>query len=171
MADESLNKITNVEDHGDVLASWDFPEFVKYQRTLGWYIITSVVVLAFILFGIFTQNYLFIVLIAIFIIIYVMRSRREPIKLNVSLTEDGIEIGTETFYKWKDIKSFWIIYEPPEVKNLYFDFKTGIRPSISISLESQNPVNIRKKLLEFLTEDTEKENESFSDGLSRMLKL
>ncbi|MCH7492666.1 hypothetical protein IID19_03715, partial [Patescibacteria group bacterium] len=62
-------------------------------------------------------------------------------------------------------------YEPPEVKNLYFDFKTGIRPSISISLESQNPVNIRKKLLEYLEEDTEKENESFSDGLSRMLKL
>ena len=56
-------------------------------------------------------------------------------------------------------------------KNLYFDFKTGIRPSLTILLGDQNPLTVRKILLEYLKEDTEKENETFTDTVSRLLKL
>lgn len=159
------------KDHGKVLATWPFPEFKQYVRTKTWYIAAIIVLAGLALFGILTQNYLFVVLIAIFIVIYVMRARRQPVMLSCSIMEDGLGVGEETFYEWKDLKSFWIIYEPPEVKNLYFEFKSGLRPSITISLENQNPLKIRKILLEYLTEDTAKENESFSDGLGRVLKL
>ena len=49
--------------------------------------------------------------------------------------------------------------------------KTGFRPSITISLENQNPIEIRNILLQYLLEDIDKENESFSDGLSRLMRL
>ena len=158
-------------DHGKILASWEFPEFKKTKKTTGWYIGMAILVGALVAFSIATQNYLFLIIIALFVIIYVLRSRREPTILNIQITEDGIGIGPQTFYEWKDVKSFWIIYEPPEVKNLYLDFKTGLRTSITISLENQNPLQIRKILLEYILEDTEKENETFSDGLHRTLKL
>ena len=47
----------------------------------------------------------------------------------------------------------------------------GFRPSVTISLENQNPLEIRQILLEYLTEDVDKENESVSDGVSRLMKL
>ena len=100
-----------------------------------------------------------------------MRSRRNPALLRITITEDGIEIGDKNFYKWQDIDKFWIVYEPPAVKNLYLDFKAGLRPSITIFLENQNPLIVRKILLQYINEDTERENETFSDGFSRMLKL
>ncbi|MFA6098868.1 MAG: hypothetical protein WCV50_03780 [Patescibacteria group bacterium] len=158
-------------DHGKTLADWKFPEFIKHKRKFGWYVIVFILIGALMIFAILTSNPLFAILIFLFVIIYFFRTRREPATLEVIINEDGVSIGEKTFYIWKQIKSFWIIYEPPEVKNLYLDFKSGLRPSISISLENQNPLRIRKILSEYLPEDIEKENESFSDGLQRMLKL
>ena len=158
-------------DKGELLVSWDFPEFTKYTRTMLWYIIAGIVVIGLITFAILTEGYLFLGIIILYVIIYFLRAKRDPSILKIQILEDGIQISNNTFYEWKDIKLFWIIYEPPEVKNLYLDFKAGFRPSITISLENQNPLNIRNTLLQYLMEDTEKENESFSDGFSRLLKL
>ena len=47
-------------------------------------------------------------------------------------------------------KSFFIIYQPPEVKSLYFEFKALTKPRLVIPLKDQNPVEIRKTLLEHL---------------------
>lgn len=161
---------TKKEDHGKILASWTFPEFIKYERTIGWYIGISIVIIAIAVFAIMSKSYLFLIFIILVIGIYYLRGKREPTMIKFNITEDGLEVG-ESFYQYKDIKNFWIIYEPPEVKMLYFDFKTGIRPRLSILLENQNPLKVRKILLDYLEEDLTKENESFTDGMMRMLKL
>lgn len=158
-------------DHGKTVMSWDFPEFVIHKRTTLWYFWAIVITSGLILFALFSQNYLFLIVITLFVMVYILRTKRKPAILTVNITEDGISIGEKTFYTWKQIKKFWIIYEPPEVKNLYIDFDASLRPSITISLENQNPLNVRKLLAQYLEEDIEKENESFSDGFSRMLKL
>jgi len=158
-------------DHGKTLASWEFPEFKKPERTASWYVLAFIVTIALLAFAFFTQSYLFGVVIILFGAVYYMRSRRNPTLLRIVVTEDGIEIDGKNFYKWQDIDKFWIVYEPPAVKNLYLDFKAGLRPSITVFLENQNPLNIRKILLQYISEDTERENETFSDGFSRMLKL
>jgi len=165
------NNSPNTEDHGETLASWTFEEYKKYKKSVGWYIGAAIVTAGFLIFAIATSNFLFAVFIILVIVIYFMRSRREPTTIKVNITEDGFELGDNTFYTWKDINTFWIIYEPPDVKNLYIDFKATLRPSLSISLEDQNPLRIRKILLDYIEEDIEKENESFSDGMGRMMKL
>ena len=158
-------------DHGKALASWEFPEFIKQERTPSWYILAFIVIIALLAFAFFTQSYLFGVVIILFGAVYYMRSRRSPALMRITITEDGIEIGDKNFYPWKDVDKFWIVYEPPAVKNLYLDFKAGLRPSITVFLENQNPLNIRKFLLQYIPEDIERENETLSDGFSRMLKL
>lgn len=158
-------------DPGKLLTSWDFPEFQKHTRSIIWYLITGLVIIGLIAFAISTQGYLFLGIIILYIFISYIRAKRDPQLLQIQIFEDGIQISDNTFYEWKDIKQFWIIYEPPEIKNLYLEFKTGFKPSITISLEDQNPIKVRKILLQYLMEDTEKENESFSDGFSRLLKL
>lgn len=162
---------TNLEDKGKLLVQWEFSEFSKYDSSRVWYIVMGLIFIGLILYSIFTQNYLFLIIITLFIIIYIIRHRLHPNTLNFIIFEDGVQIGDNSFYQWKEIKNFWIIYEPPEVKNLYFEFQTGLRPSIAITLEDQNPIEIRNLLKEYIQEDLDKENESFSDGLSRLMKL
>ncbi len=159
------------QNHGKILAEWEFDEFPKHKRTKLWYITACIIAGGLLLYAIISLNYLFAAIILIVAVIVVMQNRREPQRLNLQIHEDGLVIGTNTYYEWKTIKSFWIVYEPPEVKNLYFDFKAGLRPTISIPLEKQNPLNVRKILLNYLQESVDQENESFSDGLRRILKL
>jgi len=104
-----------------------------------------------------------------FTLIIFLHSTKKPDKVSLAITEDGLEVGNN-FYLYKEIKKFWIIYEPPDVKNLYFDFK-GLRPTLIIPLENKNPVQIRKILLDYLDEDLEKEDESLSEYLGRKLKI
>ncbi len=157
-------------EHGKILASWQFPEFVKYERGSAWYVGASIIGAGLILYSILTNNYLFaiiVILIAFIVLIYLIR---EPMLINFDITEDGLELGSH-FYPHKEIKHFWIIYEPPEVKRLYFEFKSGFRPRISIPLLDQNPLKVREMLLSYLSEDLEKEEESTTDLLERKFKL
>ena len=64
-----------------------------------------------------------------------------------------------------------MIYEPPEVKNLYIEFKNVLRPRLGIPLQNEKPLEIRDLLLKHLPENKEREHEPISDGLSRFFKL
>ncbi len=153
-----------------VLMSWKFPEFIKPERTKTWYIIASLIGISLFLWAVFTFNYLFALIILIVGSIILFERKKEPQDLDFKITERGLEVGSK-FYFYRDIKSFWIIYDPPEVKNLYFNFKSGLRFRITIPLLDQDPLKVRKILLKFLEEDLSKENEPFLEQLSRILKL
>lgn len=158
------------KDHGKILASWQFPEFIKYKRSLGWYLVAIIIMAALLVFSVWQKIYLLVLIVAMFVVIYYVRGKRESRTVTINITEDGIELD-ETFYEYRGIKNFWIIYNPPDVKKLYFSFKSGLRPSFSISLENQNPLRVREILLKYMQEDIEKDDESFTDGLMRILKL
>jgi len=71
----------------------------------------------------------------------------------------------------KEIQSFWIIYEPPEVQLLYFGISRSLRKELPIHLEDQNPIMIRKILLNYLQEDLDQEEEATEERLARLFKL
>lgn len=171
MVEEKNTPEENFEDKGKLLVEWEFPEFTKYLVSKRWYMIMSIVTVLLVFFGIFTQSYIFLLIIVLYISIIAIRHRRDPRIIDFLIFEDGIQVGESTFYEWKDIDKFWIIYEPPEVKNLYFKFDMPFRPDINIPLQDQNPVEIRNLLQQYAQEDIDKENESFSDGLTRLMKL
>ena len=157
-------------DHGKILAKWNFPEFTKYERSKAWYLFMTLLVVLLLVYSVITVNFLFAVIIIIASITYLLIFRHNPEYVTFSITEDGLE-DDERFFPFEAIKSFYIIYQPPEVKTLFFEFKSLIKPRLAIPLENQNPMEIRKILLKYLEEDIEKEDEPFSEGLGRMFKL
>ena len=163
-------KAKNPEDHGKVFAKWNFPEFTKYERSKAWYFWMTFLVVLLLAYSVITINFLFAVIIIIAAITYLLIYRHDPEYVTFSIREDGLE-DDERFFPFEAIKSFYIIYQPPEVKTLFFEFKSLIKPRLAIPLENQNPVEIRKILLKYLEEDLEKEDEPFSEGLGRMFKL
>lgn len=155
---------------GKLLLSWTFPEFVKYERSKKWYITASSIIILFLLYAVFTFNFLLAVIVVMAVLVVLIREKSDPKNINFSITERGIEIG-EKFYTYRDVKKFSIIYEPPNVKVLYLEFKFKMKPRFSVQLENQNPNEVRKVLKEYLDEDLDRESESVSDALGRWLKI
>ncbi len=157
-------------DFGKVYANWNFPEYGTNWRNgqwYGWAIGAGAVLL---LYAILTGNFLFGVIVALTGVIFYFQTIQPPLTVNVQITDEGIKVG-KIFYSYLDIEAFWMIYEPPEVKNLYIEFKNVLRPRLGIPLQNEKPLEIRDLLLKHLPENKEREHEPISDGLSRFFKL
>lgn len=173
----------------DILAQWQIPEFHKHAKTKKWYsyffliigviIALSIIGLNITLFKISDQafaitfdkgNYLFIIFIILATILYWTLENSKIKELDFTITYDGIFLANK-FIDFKDLKNFYIIYQPPQTKNLYLQYKNTFRPYIQIPLLDQSPVEIRKILLEFLPEDLAKEDIPTREAISGLLKL
>ena len=95
---------------------------------------------------------------------------KEPLEIEFKITQNGIEINNEK-YSFKDLENFWVVYEPPHVKNLYFKFKASFKPTLIIPLLDKNPIKVREILKEYLLEDLDKESESNVESLARVFKI
>lgn len=157
------------DDHGEVFFNWQFFEFPQYEREKSWYVWGGIIVGLLLVYSIITINFLFglIIIISTLIVLMFQRSNNE---VEFKIAEDGILVN-QKFYDYKEIKNFYIIYEPPEVKTLYFEPKSIFQPRLPISLETQDPVKIREVLLQYLSEDLDREDEPVSDQASRLFKL
>ena len=151
---------------GDVLYQWSVQEYQHYHRATAWYIIMILGGLLFILYGLFSGNFLFSLIIILFAIIIFLQSHQEPPQIPFQITGLGI-IVSDRFYSYNELDGFYIIYQPPAVKTLYIETQGFYRPILHIPLLDQNPVEIRHALQQFLEEDLEKEEEPIADKIGR----
>jgi len=152
------------------LISWKFPEHTTPNRSKKWYIWTTLFFLAMLLYAVLTANFLFGLIIIMLVIIMFILHNKEPLEIEFKITQNGIEINNEK-YSFKDLENFWIVYEPPHVKNLYFKFKASFKPTLIIPLLDKNPIKVREILKEYLLEDLDKESESNVESLARVFKI
>lgn len=155
---------------GKILAEWHFPEFTKHDKSHRWYWIMFAIALVLLIIAMITKNFLFAVIIVMFVVIVLLQDRKEPSELIIHIMETGIRVD-EKFLLYKDIRNFFILYEPPTISNLFIRPKNKLTPALNIPLVDQNPMKIRELLINFLPEDLETEEEPTSDFLARILKL
>lgn len=167
---KKMAKLQNINEGGNTI-SWDVAEYEKHTRDKRWYIIAGIIALALITFAIFTNNYLFALIIIISGFIIVSFENQEPLTVSISLEPNGVRVGKK-FYEYSTFKDFSIIYKPSDgIKNLYFEYKTVLRPRLSIPLNNMDPIAIRNYLLKRLLEDLERTEAPFSENLAKTLKL
>ena len=158
-------------NQGDEIMSWQVPEYEKHERSKSWYILAGVIGLLFLVYAVYTKNFLFAVIIIVVALIIILHDSREPNLVKVNITDEGIIVGRK-FYDYDEIKNFSIVYKPKQgVKNLYFEFKNVIRQRLSIPLRDMNPLSIRENLLKYLPEDLDRTDQPLSEGLAKMFKL
>ena len=166
-----LEKQNSSDELGKIITSWSIPEYDKHERERNWYIIAAIVGLIFLIYSFFSGNFLFAAIIIIGAFVIIMHDGQEPAQVNFSITDEGLIVGRK-FYDYDVIKDFSIVYKPREnVKNLYFEFKTVVRPRLSIPLNKMNPLPIREDLLKYLPEDLERTDQPLSEALAKMFKL
>jgi hypothetical protein len=157
------------EEHNKLLMEWKIQEYTKHERNRNWYVWAGIIFVLLLAYAVYTLDFLFVVILILAAVIILVRAKEEPMELDFKIFENGIGLGRK-FYVWKEIDKFFIIYEPPEVKKLYFNPK-GLRSRLSIPLVKQNPVKVREVLLKYLAEDLDQEQEPLSEEYERFLKL
>lgn len=163
-------QLTNETLIGDVLHEWAIQEYNQHERGAMWYIIFGTLAVLLIAYAIFSGNFLFALIIILAAVIIFLQSHQAPPLVPFRITELGVAVGSR-FYPYTELKDFYLIYQPPAVKTLFIVPQQVYRPMLRIPLLDKNPVEIRHTLREFLPEDTEKEEEPFSDTFARTWKI
>lgn len=163
-------EISRVDRATEPLLRWVIPEYTQHERGRNWYIVAGLIAGFFLVYAIATANFLFAVIVLLGLVTLFVRHQHAPMNLEVAIYQDGIAVG-ERHFEWKELKDFWIVFHPPEVKTLYISFQNGWRPRLPIPLEDTNPMKVRQELLVYLEEDLDREDEPTMDALSRLLKI
>jgi len=155
---------------GKIMFQWTIKEYEKYEHERGWFILMSIIAIALLVYAVIVANYLFALIIVLLGIISFLHEMQDPVDVPFAITETGIILGSK-YYRYSEIKSFWIIYNPPEVKKIYFSTDSAIRAEIQVPLLDYDPRPLRQFLGQYLLENLEKEEESLSDIIARRWQL
>lgn len=155
---------------GDILHSWNVEEFIQYARSRAWYIFMFTIGLALVLYGVFTNNFLFSLVIILVAIILFLHAHQPPLEVPFHIAELGVIVG-DRWYPYDELDSFFIVYNPPDVKTIFFETKNPLRPRLRVPLYDMNPVEIRQTLASYLPEDMERTDEPMSDMIARHWRI
>ena len=147
---------------------WSAPEFEHYQKDKSWFLVTGGIAGLLVLWALLTKNLIFVLLVALAYFTIVTYAVKKPKKIQLAITPKGIKIE-KTLYEYDNLKSFWIFYDPPEIRELSLRSKKTVMPYIKIPLGEQNPVEVRQILIKYLNE--KKHKESLIDNLARQIKF
>ncbi len=157
-------------EYGNEYIGWDVDEYPRYERGRVWYVGMIGAGILLLIYAVVSANFLFAVIVIMFALVMYLSSISEPARIRFSVTDLGIRLG-RTLYRYKEISRFWFIYEPPEVKHLYFEFKSPFRSRLAVDLDDRNPNDVRTALAQFLHEDLAQDEEPFADFIGRILKI
>jgi len=112
-----------------------------------------------------TLTAIFLILSSLVLILY---ANKKPTLSKITVNQAGITVDDVNYF-YKDLKSFWIDYSPNGPKELSLEARKWYMPYIKVSIENQNPVELRSLMINFIAE---KEHEkSLVDLISRKLGL
>lgn len=155
---------------GNPLHEWTIQEYEQYERGKRWYILMGIIGVISLLYALISGNFLFALVIVLFAIILFLQSHQHPPQLPFVITDLGLIVGRR-FHPYTELENFSIVYRPPEVKVIFFETKSALEPTLRIPLLDVDPIEIRFSLLEYLPENTGREDEPISDQIARNLRL
>jgi len=155
---------------GSPQLEWEVDEYPMHQRSKLWYILASVIGVALIVYAVATANFLFAVIILMVGVITLLSSFVPPDRVPVVITNTGVVVS-DMYYDFQAIRDFSIAYDPPHVKNLYFEFHSAWQPLLTVPLEDIDPNEVRDLLLPYCLENLQRVEENLTDVLRRLYKL
>ncbi|MBI2638648.1 hypothetical protein HYW83_03600 [Candidatus Peregrinibacteria bacterium] len=151
------------------LLTWRAPEYTHHEKSPIWFVVAGLIALLLVLYGLKTDGWTFSVAIIVFAGTYYLVHREAPKTVEVKISKFGVKIGRHVF-PYSNLKSFWIVYEPPFIKKLYLRMASSFKPDVFIALEDADPVEVRRLLNTHLNE-LKGRHEPFSDTLVRLFRL
>ena len=131
-----------------------------------------IIAIGFVLIGLayiyFQKNILTAVFFFLISFIVLAFAFKEKKAILWEITKHGLTIDN-SFFSFRDLKSFWIEYHPGYIKEISFKSKKWYQGYFKIPLNQENPLEIREQLLEFLPE--ERHEDTLIETISRHLGI
>lgn len=165
--ENQINENNNV--HNQVLLSWKAPEFINHQRSTTWFLVAGGLLTFLIAYALITQSATMAIVFIVLAGVYYLTHNQEPKIIDVKITELGLLVD-QKFYPYHMINSFWMVYQPPYVQTINLRLGTKMSSKVTIQLDRQNPVEVRKLLSKEIPE-IEGQDETLADIFIRLLRL
>ena len=138
------------------ILSWEAWEFRHYPKSTGWYVtLICIAVLVIVFFIIVEKDIFAAVCLAIIAFLVFLFSRQTPQRVGIELSSKGVKFD-QLFYPYKEIKYFWVVHnEHHQTINLHTS--ALVNNIVILELDSQNPEEARRFLLQYIPEHTETE--------------
>jgi hypothetical protein len=158
-----------LEQHSkDALLSWSAPEFEMFEQNKKRLSYIALILLAIIVYATFTNNPIMAIVFVLIGIVAYMQMNKEPRILNFQIVPEGILAGNE-LYEFENIRSFWIFYDPKNIKVISLHIKSYLTPFVHIPIQNEDPVEIRRILLKYIPEIKQEHN--LAEILERFLGI
>lgn len=163
---EEVRVEKQVEEKSQI--SWEAPSFYYNHQKRYLYLIEAALLAGAAGLLVFKQDILTSVFLILSSLVLFLYGRQKPVLSKITVDRSGISVNDIMYYH-RDLKTFWIEYSPGGPKELSLESAKWYMPYIKILLNSQNPVEIRSFLINFLPE---KEHEiSLVEHIGRRLGL
>lgn len=154
----------------EVMFAWSYQEYVKEENSVQWYVYSLLLLAAGIAWCVYDNNLPFGMFLVLFYLVVLLYNHIHPETVKFVIAADGIKIG-KNFHYFREFDHFFIVYEEAGIKNLYLQFRNPFRGRLTVPLDGQDAVAIRRFMLKYLREDLEREAEPISERLKRWMKL
>lgn len=149
--------------------TWSVAPYEHYERSVDWYWVMGILVLAMIIISIVTRNYLFAFLLVMGSVLTVMSLRKAPHDMQIEISERAISINGH-IYQYDQIHSFWMYKDLKEKPNILIHTKRALFPKIVIPLlPDMDFVELHTFLIDKIAE--EEQYESSIDRIADRLGL
>ena len=139
-----------------LILEWQAAELPSRPKdSASWIAGTGIIAFVVLVYFLFSRNFFGAFLVFIGAAAWLLFAFRPAHTYSFRITPRGIEIG-EKLFKFEDLESFWIFYDPPEIKELAVRRKGLLVPELIIPLKNQDPVMVRRALITFLSESEQK---------------
>lgn len=148
--------------------SWEAPSFYYSPQKRYLSLLTAALMAGAVALLVFKYDNLTSIFLILSSLVLLLYSKQRPIISKITIDQSGVSVDDITYY-YKDLKSFWIEYNPGGQKELSLESAKWYMPYIKVLLNEQNPVEVRSLIVNFLPEK-EHEN-SLVDHIGRKLGL
>ncbi|MFA5926314.1 MAG: hypothetical protein WC831_05330 [Parcubacteria group bacterium] len=160
--------IQNIEED-EPSFSWEAPEYDHEEKHPRWYLTMGGILLAVIVYALVTNSILMAITFILIGTLGYVYAEREPRNIQMDISPDGVRVDNY-FYRFEDLKSFWIFYETEEnIKILSLHSKKNFLPHIHVPIGTANPILIREVLVQYLPEI--RQELTIIDRLERIIGL
>lgn len=147
---------------------WEAPSFYynpqkKYLSLLVMALMAGAAALLF-----YDRDTLLAIFLMLSSLVLVLYANKRPDMSKISVDQTGISINDRMYY-YKELKSFWIDYSPNGPKELSLEAKKWYFPHIKVSLEKEDPLELRSLMINFVPERIHEQ--SLVDYIARKLGI
>ncbi|OGN05510.1 MAG: hypothetical protein A3B99_03105 [Candidatus Yanofskybacteria bacterium RIFCSPHIGHO2_02_FULL_44_12b] len=163
-----LRAVDNEHRLARPVISWEAPSF--YYNPQKKYL--SMIIMGLVAAGgglwIFQKDSLSAIFLMMTSLMFILYANKKPTVSQIIVNDTGVSVA-DTHYPYRDLKSFWIDYNPGGNKELSLESKKWYLPYVKVSIAQKDPIEIRSLMLSFIPE---KQHEaSIADLIARKIGL